>query len=93
MPGIGLAVDCLSIDLNEVHSGCAAPAREFLNFGRIPSFLGQHVDQFADDVAHVMKLGLRHDLARGAAAEQNILLASKDLGDRFGFLASSVPDL
>ena len=66
---------------------------ELLDLAGISLLLGEHVDQRANDVPHAVELGLPRDMAHGPAAKHNVLLAGKDLGDRFGFLASRVPDL
>ena len=81
---IGLALQRLSIDLDEMHGGSAAPAGEFLNSWRIPLLCGQHVDQLTDDPAHAMKLRLSHDVAAGSASEENILYTHKGVRQGLG---------
>src|ERR1700720_4961867 len=74
------------------HSSTAVP-------GQLPSlrcvslFLGEHTEEFANDVTHLVKLGLPRDVALTAAGEHDILLAVEDLRDGCGFRAPPGPNL
>src|SRR5260370_7843812 len=70
-----------------------AVAGELPSLRRVSLVLGEHAEEFANDMTHLVKLGLSRDVALGAAGEHDSLLAVVDLLDGVGFRGPRVPNL
>src|SRR5258707_7171365 len=76
-----------------MHYSSTAVAGELPSLRGVSLVLGEHAEEFANDMTHLVKLGLSRDVALGAAGEHDVLLAVEDLRDGFGFRALRVPNL
>src|SRR5258708_9423757 len=76
-----------------MHYSPTAVAGELPSLRGVSLVLGEHAEEFANDMTHLVKLGLSRDVALGAAGEHDVLLAVEDLRDGFGFPALRVPNL
>src|SRR5215468_3463715 len=76
-----------------MHHGAAAVAGELPRLRGVSLVIGEHSEELANDMTHLVKLGLSRDVALGAAREHDVLLAVEDLRDGSGFRAARVPNL
>src|SRR5258708_38021989 len=76
-----------------MHYSSTAVAGELPSLRGVSLVLGEHAEEFANDMTHLVKLGLPRDVALGAAGEHDVLLAVEDLRDGFGVRAPRVPNL
>src|SRR5258708_14163831 len=76
-----------------MHYSSTAVAGELPTLRRVSLVLGEHAEEFASDMTHLVKLVLSRDVALGAAGEHDVLLAVEDLRDGFGVRAPRVPNL
>src|SRR5258706_5284594 len=76
-----------------MHYSSTAVAGELPSLRGVSLLLGEHAEEFANDMTHLVKLGLSRDVALGAAGEHDVLLAVEDLRDRLRLRAPRVPNL
>src|SRR5258708_36502624 len=69
-----------------MHHSSTAVAGELPSLRGVSLVFGQHAEEFANDMTHLVKLGLSRDVALGAAGEHDVLLAVEDQRGGFGVL-------